>query len=320
MQSSPTSYDYTFVAFPGHYRHRSLGLPFVGGREAGPVQYQPPTCVIDPYSPYRAPGPRLSPSLLLPGWDIPPFQIGLLARLIPDTLDKTNLARRPRDWRAAYNPRASFLSNLLALSSFSKNRSDVQGDNSFFYNNCNVIHHRIYIDPIKRRLTSSLEYDAGRPPVIHDLRHNTYGPIFHARTLTNDRQTAFSDLDIAQFATTPPARFLRLFHPKLPWYIDIQPLRPNGIIVGDVLFQLYAQLRQQILPQHYWNDVLSQQDRSEISNAYMRRTRESDEGHGILWIDFLCDEVVFEGLIRTKGGLWEIKTRNICMKNFMCSD
>jgi len=129
--------------------------------------------------------------------------------------------------------------------------------------------------------------------------------------LTNDRQTAFSDLDIAQFATTPPARFLRLFHPKLPWYIDIKPLRPNGIIVGDVLLQLYAQLRQQILPQHYWNDVLSQQDRSEISNAYMRRTRESDEGHGILWIDFLCDEVVFEGLIRTKGGLWEIKTRNI---------
>jgi len=169
-----------------------------------------------------------------------------------------------------------------------------------------------YRDPVKRRLASSLEYDADEPPVMFDLRHDLFGPmnpIFHAR---NGHRNTFNELDMAQFATVPTARFLRLFHPKLPWYINIEPSHPNGITVGDILLQLSTQLRQQILPRHYWNDALSQQDRNEIGKAYMRRSHlwKSDQKRGILWIDFLCDEVVFEGLVRTKWGIWEIRTRN----------
>jgi hypothetical protein len=57
---------------------------------------------------------------------------------------------------------------------------------------------------------------------------------------------------------------------------------------------------------------LNERDRKDIAKAYRRRTdmKKSGKEHGILWVDFLCGEVVFEGLMRGKGGLWEIKTRN----------
>jgi len=116
---------------------------------------------------------------------------------------------------------------------------------------------------------------------------------------------------MAQFATTPPANVLRLFHPRLPWYIDVTQLHPNGITVMDIIGQVYTALTQQILPRHYWNDVLTAGDRAEIGKAYGRRVALLGGGaeNGILWIDFLSEDVIFEGLARTKGGLWEIKTR-----------
>lgn len=248
------------------------------------------------------------------GWDIPrpksaagsgrphtpyPARIGTPAHLIPDTWDETNLARRPRDWRAGYNPRASFLSSLSVLPSVLKSQSDVQE----------------LTDPTKRRLSALLEYHPTQPPVTHDLRLNplhNMSPILHARMSTNDHRKPFDDLDFAQFATTPPASLLRLVHPRLPWYIDIRQTHPNGITVYDVIHQIYEELQQQILSRHYYNDVLSEKDRKEIAQAYHRRVDllRSGKENGILWIDFLGGEVIFEGLAKAKGGLWEIKTRN----------
>lgn len=78
----------------------------------------------------------------------------------------------------------------------------------------------------------------------------------------------------------------------------------------DIIAQIYVALTQQILPRHYWNDVLTAADRAEIGKAYGRRVALLGGGaeNGILWVDFLSEDVIFEGLARAKGGLWEIKT------------
>jgi hypothetical protein len=82
--------------------------------------------------------------------------------------------------------------------------------------------------------------------------------------------------------------------------------------VYDVLSQLYDELQQPIMARHYWNDALNEKDRRDIGKAYNRRVKLLGSGgeKGILWIDFLCGEIIFEGLSKVKGGLWEIKTRN----------
>ncbi|KAJ3575508.1 hypothetical protein NP233_g1043 [Leucocoprinus birnbaumii] len=232
-------------------------------------------------SPHTAAPPWATPHSPASGWNhiprpksaigagkyFPPSPSRIPAHLIPDTWDETNLARRPRDWRATYNPRASFLSSITVIPSAIKNLSDVQE----------------YSDPAKRRMTPSLEYHAHQPPVNHDLRLDPFDPktpIYHAQSSTQQFRNPFSDLDMAQFATSPTAKFLRLFHPRLPWYIDIHQSHPNGITVGDILTQLWTQLEQQILPRHYWNDVLNEKDRKDIGKAYKRRTDLVGVGEG----------------------------------------
>lgn len=51
-----------------------------------------------------------------------------------------------------------------------------------------------------------------------------------------------NDVDFQQLATIPPVHQLRLYHPLLPWYIDIKSSRDNGIQIWDVFFQIHTQL------------------------------------------------------------------------------
>lgn len=242
-----------------------------------------------------------------------PARVGTPAHLMPDTWDETNLARRPRDWRPNYNPRASFISSIAGIPSALKGQSDVQGMtlpvSGCYAADCNYI--TDFTDPVKRRLSVLIEYNPTQPPVSHDLRLDPLHPstpILHASS--SEYRQPLIDLEMAQFATSPTTTFLRLFHPRLPWYIDIAA-HSNGVTVGDVLSQVYQALMQQILPRHYWNEVLNEVDRRDIGKAYQRRVALLGSGKekGILWIDFLCDDVIFEGLTRTKGGLWEMKMR-----------
>jgi hypothetical protein len=133
-------------------------------------------------------------------------------------------------------------------------------------------------------------------------------PIQHCNE--GQSRNPLSAIELNQFAVTPATNFLRVFHPRLPWYIDIYS-DPDSITIGDVLEDTYLQLTQSILPRHYWNQALSNSDRDEIAMAYNKRVTQVTGGgeKGILWIDFLCDEVIFQGFTRAKGGLLEIKTR-----------
>lgn len=120
----------------------------------------------------------------------------------------------------------------------------------------------------------------------------------------------YNNIDFAQLATTPPSPFMRIFHPSLPWYIDIRPTHPNGVTVYDVLAQMYRQLMSPITGRHYWNEDLTEDDRKAITLAFQRRcgTDSQEIQRGVVQVDYMGKKVIFEGLVKAKGGMWEMKT------------
>ncbi|TFK31661.1 hypothetical protein BDQ12DRAFT_693750 [Crucibulum laeve] len=149
-----------------------------------------------------------------------------------DAYSAHNLARRPRDWRAEYTPRSGLgggiLGGLIGGNKNGRGRSDV----------------REYTDPIKRVLHPLLLATGSMAPISWDIRHPPISTHARSPDPVPSRYLDFpmlqrdpSPLDLAQLATSPPATFLRIMHPKLPWYIDIQASHSEGITVYDVLSQ-----------------------------------------------------------------------------------
>ena len=120
----------------------------------------------------------------------------------------------------------------------------------------------------------------------------------------------YNDIDMVQLATSPPADQLRLYHPRLPWYIDVFKTAPNGITIKDVLWAIFHQLCSQIHQRHYYNEELDDAHRGVLSAAFSDRCNNPsvDREKGILQIDFLADKYVLLGLVKGKNGMWELKT------------
>ena len=93
-----------------------------------------------------------------------------------------------------------------------------------------------YSDTIRRTLQTLLQYKPSHPPIPHDLRNNPYTVKFL------NLQRPPNDIDYAQLATQSHASFMRIYHPLLPWYIDVHQSHTNGITVLDVLTQIWQQL------------------------------------------------------------------------------
>lgn len=166
-----------------------------------------------------------------------------------------------------------------------------------------------YTDTVKRSLHPLLHYVPNSEPLTltFDLRY----PIVHGNTLHfSQLQKNFNEVDLAQHAAYPPAPILRLYHPKLPWYVDVHQSHPTGVTVFDVLAQMSLQMQAPIHSRHYYNDVLDLADRSALGRGYKERCRGrlGENKKGVLQVDFIGDKFVFEGLARGKQGLWEIKT------------
>ncbi len=121
---------------------------------------------------------------------------------------------------------------------------------------------------------------------------------------------AYNNIDMVQLATSPPADQMRLYHPRLPWYIDVFKTAPNGITIQDVLMAIYNQLVSQIHQRHYYNEELDDAHRGVLSAAFSDRcgNRRSESERGILQVDFLADKFVLFGLVKGKNGMWELKT------------
>ena len=155
-----------------------------------------------------------------------------------------------------------------------------------------------YVDPIRRTLHPLLLHIPNQPPVYHDLRDNPLAlEYIDFRNLQRDH----NDIDFAQLVLQPSSPFMRLFHPRLPWYIDIQQSHPNGVTVYDVFSQMNQQLHLPIQGKHYWNEDLGESDRSSISAAYQARCNGDTKRMttGVLRVDFLGKKFIFEGLTRS---------------------
>lgn len=203
-----------------------------------------------------------------------------------------NLARRPRDWRPDYDSRAGLASYIPRVG---RHQSDVTEWN----------------DPIKRVLCDLLSYKPS-PPIFLDLRihplHPTSSTLEFPHLLRRH-----NDLDFAQLATSPPAPELRLYHPRLPWYIDIVQSHTNGVTVYDVLVQMFQQLDLPITGKHWWNEEIDDVLRGKMTAAFHGRTAgNGDEvARGVKRVDFLRGRYIFEGLVKGRNGMWEMRTRKM---------
>ena len=103
---------------------------------------------------------------------------------------------------------------------------------------------------------------------------------------------------MAQLATCPP---------RLPWYIDVFKMAPNGITIQDVLVAIYNQLTSQIHQRHYYNEELDDAHRGVLSAAFSDRCG-SESDRGILPVECLADKFILFCLVKGKNGMWELKT------------
>lgn len=114
-------------------------------------------------------------------------------------------------------------------------------------------------------------------------------------------------------ATTPAVHKLRLYHRRLPWYIDIRSTHTSGITVSDVLDQLSKNLLTRIQAADFYNNVMNSVDREEINNAFNLRCNNDLEAvyEGVQKVDYLGTHCTFLGLERGRNGMWLIRTEPI---------
>ncbi|KAK1227064.1 hypothetical protein PQX77_009946 [Marasmius sp. AFHP31] len=154
-----------------------------------------------------------------------------------------DLPYRPNTWRNEYSVKGGGRMNTL----FRQN-SDVKEIN----------------DNIKRTLHPHLLLDPASPlpPISLDLRlspgiPSTLTPTLNLLTLPKNPHK-LSQIDLVQFATHPPTSNMRLFHKRLPWYIDVVS-RTGYVTVQDIIYALHNTLtgsggggRSQVTAAEYW--------------------------------------------------------------------
>ncbi|KAF5390538.1 hypothetical protein D9757_002599 [Collybiopsis confluens] len=180
---------------------------------------------------------------------------------------------RPSHWRAGYRPTTStMMKNCLTKPMCVSNRHN---------------------------LNDLLQYQPPRTfALLLDLRSS------YTTTLLHNPERYSTLVEMYQLATSPPTHEMKLYHPNLPYDVNIHASSSSGITVHDVLYQLCESLQEPIYQSDYYNDILSAEDRERLLFAYQLRGQPAG---GLRKIDFLGSEVVFRGLRRTREG-WYIKT------------
>jgi hypothetical protein len=164
-------------------------------------------------------------------------------------------------------------------------------------------------DPVRRNLHPLLTWDPQSPPIYYDLRDPFMPENIEFLNLNRPHNT----IDLAQLVFQPTSDFLRISHPRLPWYIDIRRKQPNGVTIYDVFEQMHEQLHEQIQDKHFYNEDLNEVDRTQLAFTFNSRVVGNQMLHagGILKVDFLGDKCVFEGLVRGPRGIWELRTTRL---------
>ena len=104
---------------------------------------------------------------------------------------------------------------------------------------------------------------------------------------------------------------MRIYHVRMPWYVDVQALsNPVGVTFADLFSAIYNMTQIPIIDADFNNDELDDEERKRITAAYRKRvgSDQAEAMKGIRGVDFLMGKVVFGGLVKGKEGLWEMKT------------
>lgn len=153
-----------------------------------------------------------------------------------------------------------------------------------------------------------LKYRKRCPPFWFDLRD----PIFAPSAIYV--HVSFARCDIDQLALSPPCRSMRIFHPRLPWYIDVFTFNRHGITLFDVFYDIHEYMQTPILHRDFYMEELGEEERFFISAAFRQRFQtfkgsEKIMSQGVKRVDYLGEEYILEGLVKSRDGLWELKTR-----------
>lgn len=103
---------------------------------------------------------------------------------------------------------------------------------------------------------------------------------------------------------------MRLYHTRLPWYIDVVP-SGNGsyVTLGDLFMNICQSLARPIHHEDYYNDELDADDREELKQTWHKRCSSKKERmEGVKQVDFLREKYMFLGLTRGKNGMWQLST------------
>jgi hypothetical protein len=85
------------------------------------------------------------------------------------------------------------------------------------------------------------------------------------------------------------------------------------VTVYDVLVQMFQQLDLPITGKHWWNEEIDDVLRGKMTAEFHDRTRYNQDeiGRGVKRVDFLRGRCIFEGLVKGRNGMWEMKTRRV---------
>ncbi|KZV74307.1 hypothetical protein PENSPDRAFT_573240 [Peniophora sp. CONT] len=108
---------------------------------------------------------------------------------------------------------------------------------------------------------------------------------------------------------------MRLYHPRLPWYIDVVAQDPVGVTLREVFEGVWEVMSKQVREADYWNSEVEDEERDKINRAFELRcvlpTDPAARTGGVRKVDFLMRECIFLGLSKGREGMYEMRTRKI---------
>ncbi|KAJ3855959.1 hypothetical protein EV368DRAFT_33550 [Lentinula lateritia] len=116
-----------------------------------------------------------------------------------------------------------------------------------------------------------------------------------------------NNIDFAQMACEPASPHMRLYHPRLPWYIDLMSASAVAASrAGAVIEGVWRELQRQITSRDFYNEEMGTLDFGHFGEG---ETREMSKG--VRRVDWLGmeEDWVWTGIVRKSSGMWEIKTR-----------
>jgi hypothetical protein len=145
------------------------------------------------------------------------------------------------------------------------------------------------------------------PPVLWDLRGDL------SRSLFRDLKRPITGYDLTRFTTEPPTPYMKLFHARLPWYIEVTTTNGLGVTLFDLFTHIQRVLTARINNSDFYNNELTQEEREKIARAWKERCQynQGEMDQGVKKVDYLMRDCIFVGLARGRDGMWEMKTRKV---------